>query len=518
MVHSGGGSTMLGQWRIVLRQAEESARAGRFDEALALANRPDVADHRQAVVLRARLARELVGRAERRSAADDLAGAISDLALADRFGVAPDVLASARLKMAEGVAPEVRASLEAGDPSRTIERIDALSRDQINGPTLRRLREAAEAWKTALEDLRRGEFGLAGNGFDRAERLAGESSKGSLDAARRDLDRRRNDAHPRAERLYKALEAGNWGETLAAADAVLELVPDHPAAKQARTRAWQQVGGTSPVAKLSQKPSSVHLATLRTPRPEQPEPGIVFLPDNPREPGIIHTSEVIRMDRGVRAERNPERTRSRLTGRVLLWVDAVGGYLVCFDDELLLGRDGPGSRADIPLLGDLSRNHATLARTGEGYVLRAHQPTFVNGRSVESAALRSGDIMRLGSSLELEFRQPSPISTTARLEIMSRHRLPLSVNGVILMGETCIMGRSAQAHIPAPELNNPVVLYRQGATLWCKASGPFEVDGKPGVGRAPLTLRSTVRGEGFSFSLEPLDAQVPAGGIGSRDR
>jgi len=31
---------MLGQWRIVLRQAEEAARAGRFDEALALANRP----------------------------------------------------------------------------------------------------------------------------------------------------------------------------------------------------------------------------------------------------------------------------------------------------------------------------------------------------------------------------------------------------------------------------------------------------------------------------------------------
>ena len=50
---------MLGQWRVVLRQAEESARAGRFDEALALANRPNVADHRQALVLRHRLARDL---------------------------------------------------------------------------------------------------------------------------------------------------------------------------------------------------------------------------------------------------------------------------------------------------------------------------------------------------------------------------------------------------------------------------------------------------------------------------
>ena len=47
-------------------------------------------------------------------------------------------------------------------------------------------------------------------------------------------------------------------------------------------------------------------------------------------------------------------------GRFLLWVDAIGGYLVCLDDRILLGRAGPDSHADIPLMGDLSRNHATL--------------------------------------------------------------------------------------------------------------------------------------------------------------
>jgi hypothetical protein len=144
--------------------------------------------------------------------------------------------------------------------------------------------------------------------------------------------------------------------------------------------------------------------------------------------------------------------------------------------------------------------------------MRARQPTFINGRAAESAALRSGDVVRLGSSVELEFRQPSPVSSTARLELLSRHRLPLSVGGVILMGETCILGRSTQAHITAPDLDRPVVLFRQGATLWCKADGPFEVDGRPCEGRAPLTLRSSVRGENFSFSLEPLDAQTPASG------
>ena len=49
MVNPGGKFTMLGHWRIVLRQAEEAARAGRFDEALTLAGRSDVADHYRAV-------------------------------------------------------------------------------------------------------------------------------------------------------------------------------------------------------------------------------------------------------------------------------------------------------------------------------------------------------------------------------------------------------------------------------------------------------------------------------------
>jgi hypothetical protein len=71
MVNPGGESTMLGQWRIVLRQAEEAARQGRFEEAYALATRPDVSDHNNAVQFRGRLALDLIGRATRRGASDD---------------------------------------------------------------------------------------------------------------------------------------------------------------------------------------------------------------------------------------------------------------------------------------------------------------------------------------------------------------------------------------------------------------------------------------------------------------
>jgi hypothetical protein len=192
-------------------------------------------------------------------------------------------------------------------------------------------------------------------------------------------------------------------------------------------------------------------------------------------------------------------------GRFLLWVDAVGGYLVCLDDRIILGRAGPDSPADVPLMGDLSRNHATLVRSGESYMLQAHHSSFINGKPVaDQTVLRDGDVIRLGSTVELEFRQPSPVSATARLAIVSRHRLPLAVDGVLLMAETCIVGGTGQAHIPAAALKDPVVLYRQGNGLWCRAPGSFDVDGRTCAARAPLTLQSSVLGDGFSFSLEPL--------------
>ena len=195
-------------------------------------------------------------------------------------------------------------------------------------------------------------------------------------------------------------------------------------------------------------------------------------------------------------------------GRFLLWVDTVGGYLVCLDNQVVLGRAGADGNADVPLMGDISRDHATIRRDGEGYVLRARRPTFVNNRAIETASLRDGDVVRLGASVELEFRQPSPVSASARLAVVSRHRLPQAVDGVLLMADTCLIGDTPQAHVRVPGLSGPVVLYHQGNTLWCKASGGFEVDGRACAARAALTTRSSVLGDGFSFSLEPLGAKA----------
>ena len=54
------------------------------------------------------------------------------------------------------------------------------------------------------------------------------------------------------------------------------------------------------------------------------------------------------------------------------------------------------------------------------------------------------------------------------------------------MAETCIVGEAAQAHIPAPALKNPVVLYRQAGSHYGAAPrGPLTSMGER-VLRVPL--------------------------------
>jgi len=535
MANPGGESTMLGHWRIVLRQAEEAARAGRYEEALTLASRSDIADHHQAVQFRGRLGLDLIARAGRRGAADDLTGAIDDLYLAERIGAPPDSLAAARLSLADRVADEIRGNLDAGEPARALERIEELARHKISGPALRRYREVAEAWHMAAAEARRGEFGHAHEQLDRAERLAAGAgivaAQNAVSTARRDLEAKQKAVAPKVEALYSALAEARWPQTLAAAEALLAAIPEHPAARQARAKAWQQIAAIGPsgaaqwpqrgartaqaAALMGQDPDPAQPADAHGPELRPPaapvggteSEGIVWLTANGNGPAAM-----------ARNRPTPTRTADPATarplarsdsagpnGRFLLWVDAVGGYLVCLDDRIVLGRAGPDSSADIPLMGDLSRAHATLVRSGESYMLQAHHASFVNGKPVtDQTVLRDGDVIRLGSTVELEFRQPSPVSATARLAIVSRHRFPLAVDGVLLMAETCIVGGTGQAHIPATALKDPVVLYRQGNALWCRASGSFDVDGRTCAARAPLTLQSSILGDGFSFSLEPL--------------
>jgi hypothetical protein len=159
---------------------------------------------------------------------------------------------------------------------------------------------------------------------------------------------------------------------------------------------------------------------------------------------------------------------------------------------------------DIPLLADVSRAHATLTRDADGgYLLEALRPLQVNGRVADKALLQPEDRITLGSSCQLRFRQPVPVSTTARLELASGHRLPLALDGVLLMADTLVIGPGSQSHVEAPELQNQVILYRNKEALGVRCAGAFTIDSQDCRDRGNLGSNSKVKGDDFAFAVEP---------------
>jgi FHA domain len=191
--------------------------------------------------------------------------------------------------------------------------------------------------------------------------------------------------------------------------------------------------------------------------------------------------------------------------RLLLWIDAVGGFLVCLGNQVRLGQAVLDSTVDVPLLADLSRHHATIRRDEEGYTIEPLRETWLNHERITANSwIHDGSLIRLGPALELRFRRPHPLSATARLDYVSHHRSQPSSSAVLLMADTCVLGPAAHNHVVCRHWPHDVVLHRQHGSLYCTSATPIEVDGQRYAGRAPLNLHSRVDGEGFSFSLEEI--------------
>jgi len=193
--------------------------------------------------------------------------------------------------------------------------------------------------------------------------------------------------------------------------------------------------------------------------------------------------------------------------RLLLWVDAVGSYLVCLGNEVAIGQPAASEVGpDVPILADLSRRHAVIRREGETYWLEAIRPVRIDGRAIErTVPLADGSVIQLGDAVRLRFRRPHPLSATARLEPASRHRTQPSTNAVLLMAEACILGSATTSHVVTPAWTNEVVLFRRANELACRTSAKVAIDGSPiSGGRRTLSPRSRVEGEEFAFSLEPF--------------
>ncbi len=211
---------------------------------------------------------------------------------------------------------------------------------------------------------------------------------------------------------------------------------------------------------------------------------------------------------GNRSEYPMDHGHEHKADRFFLWIDAVGGYWVSLSDQVMLGRPGGAVRAaDVAILGDLSARHARLRRDGETYLVEALRDVRVDGRPVsQMAVLATENTLQLGPSVRLRFCRPHALSATARLDFVSRHRTQPSVDAVILMADTCVLGPRPHSHVVCRAWPDEVILYRHEDQLYCRAKGMLEIDGAQYQGRGPVTRNSRIVGDWFSLSLEAIAA------------
>jgi hypothetical protein len=195
--------------------------------------------------------------------------------------------------------------------------------------------------------------------------------------------------------------------------------------------------------------------------------------------------------------------------RFLLWVDGVGGYLLCLSNRILIG--GPADQngeTDVALLANLSRRHATITRSGDGYIFEPHGSSGIGKKEISNPTpLQNGYEIRLGQSVRLEFRLPSVLSGTAVLGFLSDHRPNYSVDGVIMMEDNFLLGSGSENHVICPDVTEPLVLFRRDGQIWCKCRTSVMIDGKLNEQGGPIQPGSVVTAMDLRFRLEDIPTQ-----------
>ena len=445
----------LTRW-LTLRQARDALAQGRLDIARRMLA-PYLRDgHRGAVEIARQLAKAFRFRAEKRLRVDHPEGAWKDLLAAEELPGGTEDAERLRGTLTKLGLAECRAALAAGRPQFAVDRLAELKLRRAFHPEFDPLELAAKNALLAQEQADRGEF---------------EAAIANAPNPRIRTEYARRDAELRAALplLAECLAERRWPEALQHAAAILNAAPNHRDARAGKAKAWEAVQPTEPI-------------------PEDDRPTLAGSPSAKAEILIAR----------------PVNSSPGIPRRFLLWIDGVGGYLVCTAPRVAFGQATNKGPVDVPLFADVSRIHAEIHRDGEGYVLESGRAVAVNGTAATRTVLKPEDRITFGSTCQLLFQQPVPISPTAKLELVSGHRLPVAVDAIWLMAENLLLGPAPPAHILIPDLPAPVVLYRSKEGLGFRCPGKFRIDGEPHEGKAILRVPCHVSAEHLSFALEPI--------------
>ncbi|MCO6044967.1 FHA domain-containing protein [Aeoliella sp. ICT_H6.2] len=484
---------MFPSWRMQLGEARRALKEGQLDRACAIVQREELREFRQARELSAELAGRVAQRARGRLAAGRSNAGWNDLELAEHVAGCDLPVAQVRNEYRQAVFARAVDFLADGRTAVAQQELAKLARRGLRDAQVRQLEEFARSMSEAEQMLSVGSSAEARQALEKiaVEELAIEKSPENLsrDSVKIDWSRLaqrvewllaqcQRHSQLRGE-LHAAANQSDWHQMLARADKLLSVAPRDRVARAARRQAWHAVGLD---------------ATAVFHREGRP---LASLALNDTKRGAQGSASKTQADDTMSGSQEPN--------RFMLWVDAVGGFLVCLDDEVVLGQPTPGSAVAVPLCADLSRRHAVIRRHQGGYTLDPLGEVKVDGRLLTGPmVLGNRHEIELGSAVRLEFTRPHALSATARLTPLSGHRTEPRADAVLLMADSCLLGPKSHSHIACRRWQGDVMLFRQAGRLHCRSTMEMTVDGSQADGPTPLESGARLEGEEFAISLEDV--------------
>ena len=461
---------MFPPWRFKLREAQVALEQGRLEEAARLASDPQLRQYLPVQQLLVQIGEQFARRALERAASGDFSGGWRDIDEARSLAGETGDWQRLQQAVADVAVGDIVQHLSASDYPGATSRIESLEKRGVPGLPLKTLLEVTRRLESARKLSQRGKFAEADEQLAAAAVLRPDLKL--IDLQRERCRERAERSKSLTEQLHAALAVSDWTRVLSVATELLEISPENRVARDARKRAWGEVG-------------------------EQ-------IGDSRRLGETKHWTGTPLATGGNGAAVADVQTRR--APRFMLWVDAVGGYLVCLGDEIVIGQAAAGAKVDVPIQADISRKHARLVRHREGYVLEpVGGKVVLDGKTLTGPELLSdGDEFVLGEGVKLRFRKPHVLSSSARLEIISPHRTLPYADAIVLMGESCVLGPQWQNHVICRDWGGDVVLYRSDDKIMCRAMQSIEIDGKLHDGRGAVRPGSHVLGTDFSLTLEAV--------------
>jgi tetratricopeptide (TPR) repeat protein len=436
--------------------AREALKNGDPEESQRLYDQLIASGQRGGWALRGDVVRGFVERAEKFLRADEVENAWKDLTRAEQLDRNEPSISKLRDTLVRFALAEIRAMMENGKVRSALDAIEKLRSRVGIVPETTPLEQAALDWLRAEELADAGEFSNARQLVEVIRELLSGPTPG-LDRFEHRLEQREGRFQEASRRYQEVSQTPNHQTAITYVDEALSVAPRHRSMQEARSQLNVQL----------QPPAQASVS-------------------------LTHTS--------------PPGFKSKTpTRKFHLWIDGIGGYLVCLGARVTIGQINSETPVDIGIQADIPRQTAALQRENEGYLVESSRTISLNGKPTEKSLLQCKDRIELAPKVGFDFRLPVPGGNSARLEPLTARRLPNGIDGILLMHEWLLLGPSNVSHVLIPDLKSNLSIRRKADQLFIGFAGEFLVNGLAAKDRVEIDGMTVVEGDGFSFAVEPVE-------------